>query len=92
MFTDSKQIFDVITRASLTTEKTLMIDIAATREAYYRNEISNVNLVSGDVNPADVLTKPGFCDALFNLIVTGFDNKPILQWIYRIKEDRDLGF
>lgn len=33
LMTDSKQIFDVITKATHTTEKRLMIDIAARREA-----------------------------------------------------------
>eukprot|EP00170_Pyropia_yezoensis_P001383 contig_6114_g1387 len=39
--TDSKQLFDVITRASHTTEKRLMIDIAAAGEAYNCSEITN---------------------------------------------------
>lgn len=34
MLTDSKQIFDVITRATHTSEKSLMIDIFAARQAY----------------------------------------------------------
>ena len=46
MLTGSLQMFDVITKASYTSEKRLMIDVAATREAYGRDEISNVGLVS----------------------------------------------
>ena len=45
MPTDSKQMFDVITRASHTTKKRLMIDVAAARDAYNEHEISNVGLV-----------------------------------------------
>ena len=38
MLTDSKQIVDVITKASQTTERMMMIDIAGAREAYSREE------------------------------------------------------
>ena len=41
MFTDSKQLFDVLTKASYPTEKRLMIDIASVRESYNTFEISN---------------------------------------------------
>eukprot|EP00170_Pyropia_yezoensis_P004074 contig_16768_g4085 len=34
MLTDWKQMFDVVIRASHITEKRLMIDVAAAREAY----------------------------------------------------------
>lgn len=45
MFTGSKQLFDVITKSSSTTEMHLMIDVAAVREAYHLFEISKVILV-----------------------------------------------
>ena len=64
MLTDSKQTFDVMTRATHTTEKRLMIDIAAAREAYNRHEISNVGLVKSEHNIAEGLTKPSLCPAL----------------------------
>ncbi len=60
MFTDSKQLFDVITRASHTTKKRLMTDIAAARKAYGRHEMSNFGLSAGEDNIADGLTKPAF--------------------------------
>lgn len=64
MFTDSKQLFEVITRASNTTENHLMIDFAAASETYNTFEISNVGLVAGTDNPADGLTKSKFCNSL----------------------------
>lgn len=83
MFTDSKQLFDVITRASHTTEKRLMVEITAARESYNRYEISTVGLVAGDVNPADGLTKPGICKPLNELLETSIDSTVVSQWIYR---------
>ncbi len=77
--TDSKQMFDVITRGSRTTEKRLMIDVAAAREAYNRHEIFNV---AGEDNLADGLTKPSFCHALNHVLRTGFDKTPVVQWIH----------
>ena len=51
--TDSLQMFDVVTKASSTTERRLMIDIAAARESYTREEISTVGLVLSEHNIAD---------------------------------------
>ncbi len=57
MFTDSKQLFDVLTTAAHTTEKRLMVKIMVAREAYNRIEISNVRLVPGRSNPANGFKK-----------------------------------
>ncbi|CDF33317.1 unnamed protein product [Chondrus crispus] len=83
MRTDSKQMFDVIMKASHTSERRLMIDIAAAREAYNENEISNVGLVRSEHNVADGLTKPKYCKALESLLRTGKDENPVEQWIIR---------
>ena len=85
MYTDSKQLFDVITKAAHTTEKSLMVEIMAAREAYNRHEISNVGLVSGDSNPADGLTKPEICTQLDDILYMGKDYAKGTQWIYRIE-------
>lgn len=89
MLTDSKQMFDVITRASHTTEKRLMIDVAAAREAYNRGEISNVGLVRSEHNVVDGLTKPGFCAAVDRVLRTGMDPHPVAQWIIRSPTNPD---
>ena len=83
LLTDSKQMFEVITKASHTSERRLMIDTAAAREAYNRGEISNVGLVLSKHNIADGLTKPGYCRAISDLITTGCDRSPVEQWIVR---------
>lgn len=79
MFTDSKQLFDVITKSSHASEKRLMIEITAARQVYERHEISNVGLVAGTENPADELTKPGRCTPLETLMKTGIDQTAASQ-------------
>jgi Reverse transcriptase (RNA-dependent DNA polymerase) len=64
ILTDSKSLFDVITKSSSTSERRLMIDITAVREAYFKQEISDVGFVRTKNNPADAFTKVGKCDAL----------------------------
>lgn len=57
MVTNSKQIFDVITHASHTTEKPSLVGLDGVREAYGNFEISNIGLVAGSPNLADRLTQ-----------------------------------
>ena len=82
--TDSKQMFHVITKARHTTERKLMIDIAAARESYTCGEISNLGLVLSEDNVADGLTKPGICETHHNLILFGTNELKVKQWIIRI--------
>ena len=83
ILTDSLQMFDVISKASSTTERRLIIDIVAAREAYNRQEISNVGLVLSEHNIADGLTKIKPNKALDQLLKTGIDSNPVQQWVIR---------
>lgn len=56
MFTDSDSLFKTIVQSTTTTERRLMIDIEAAREAYGRQEISDVGWIRSEDNPADGLT------------------------------------
>ena len=78
MLTDSKSLFDVITKNSSTTEKRLMIDIASARESYGRLEISNIGLVRSEHNIADAMTKPKKCAALNYVVTDGKLAHPIV--------------
>jgi len=80
---DSMQLFEVITRGSHPTEKRLIIDIAAAREAYDRRELSNVGLVASANNPADGLTKVEARPALDALLLTGSNHASVEQWVVR---------
>eukprot|EP00171_Calliarthron_tuberculosum_P003375 IDg3375t1 len=63
-------LFDIITRNRQTSEKRLMIDIRAAREAYNERDISNIALIESEHNPADALTKIKSNKALSKLLDT----------------------
>ena len=85
MYTDSKSLFDTITRRSQTQEKRLLIDLATVRDAYRSKEISNVAWIRSEYNLADPMTK--HCSNHFlEVIDTGVLDHPVEQWIFRKKE------
>jgi len=81
MFTDSKCIFDTITKLSSVAEKRLLIDITSIREDYSTGVVSNVAHVSSQFNLADPLTKDVNSPLLDQLMETGKLIHPINQWI-----------
>lgn len=83
IFTDSKQIFDAITRGKRTTKKRLMIDIKCAREAYKKFEVSAIGLVRRELNLADGLTKENDNGVLDMLLHTGVDITEVELWIER---------
>jgi hypothetical protein len=62
ILTDSKCLFDVITKASSISERRLMIDITEVRNSYNAQEPSDIGFVRTKYNPADAFTKLGFCE------------------------------
>lgn len=83
MLTDSKQLFDAISKGSSTEERCLLIDIVVAREAYQHGITDHVGLVHSENNVTDGLTKVKFCRALNDVITTGIDKNPVEQWIKR---------
>lgn len=57
MLTYSLSIFKVIVKSTITTEKRILIDIRAAREAYERWEICDVGWFLSEDNIADLMTK-----------------------------------
>ena len=88
MFTDSKCLFDTITKLSKMTEKRLLIDIAALRESYVKGELFNVGHISSEYNLADPLTKKTKSDLLTEVMTCGTVSHPVNQWIiHREREE-----
>eukprot|EP00171_Calliarthron_tuberculosum_P020652 IDg20652t1 len=70
LFTDSKYLFDVISKRSRTSEKRLMLDIAAAREGFCNRIISDIGFVRSKANLADGLTKSMSQAALQRVVST----------------------
>jgi hypothetical protein len=68
MITDSQCHFDVLTRCRYTTERRLMVDIVAAREAYNSQISHNIGLIQGAHNHADDLNKIGGNGALMDSV------------------------
>lgn len=83
MFTDSKSLFDIITKCTSMTEKRLLIDVKAVREAYEKFEVSDVGFVRSENNPADSFTKMRPNDALNRILHFNKSDFKIDQWIVR---------
>ena len=83
VFTDSLSLFDVITKATLTAERRLMIDVAGVKEAYKTRDIHTIGFIRTQYNPADALTKVRPCGALDEVIKSGRLTHPVAQWIKR---------
>ncbi|XP_044715096.1 uncharacterized protein HRG_11364 [Hirsutella rhossiliensis] len=53
----SYSLYECLVKLGTTTEKRLMIDIMALRQAYEQREITNIRWINGADNPADAMTK-----------------------------------
>lgn len=57
LLTDSKSLFDVISKGSRTSEKHLMLDFYAAREVYRSKYIYNMGFIRSENNVSNSLTK-----------------------------------
>lgn len=80
MLTDSLHMLNIVTRASHTTEKPLVIDVASAREACKRIAILNVRFLNSENNVAARLTMPRPCAALDAVLQRGEESSPVRQW------------
>jgi hypothetical protein len=83
ILTDSLSLFDVITKATTTAEKRLMIDLCLVQQAYECSEVDTIGFVRSEYNPADVLTKITRCAVLERILSTANLLHPVEQWIER---------
>lgn len=74
-------MFDVVSKGSLTSEKTFTLNIAATREGVREKVISDVGFVRTSNNLAGGLTKSMFQATLRHDLYTGLFEARIERWI-----------
>ncbi|KAM4063754.1 cwf18 domain containing protein [Hirsutella rhossiliensis] len=75
--TDSYSLYECLVKLGTTTEKRLMIDIMALRQAYESRDIAEIRWVNGADNPADAMTKASPNSALTQFIS---DNQLNVRW------------
>lgn len=83
LLTDSKCLFDVISKGSKTSEKRLMLDIAVAREQFRVADVSDIGLVRSEDNLADGLTKSMQQAALRDCVASGTIRTNPVQTIIR---------
>ena len=77
LLTDRKSLFDVISKGSKTSEKRIMLDIAAARKGLMDKVISDIAFVRCSLNIADGLAKAMKQRSLQQVLMTGrIDLKP----------------
>lgn len=81
--TDSDSLFKVVNQSSNTTERRLMIDLQATREAYNERKIDNMGWIKSCGNLADGLTKLNKPELIQHTMRTGKLQTFADQWVIR---------
>ena len=83
MLVDSKQLFQSISHGTRTKEKRLMIDLAASKQAFNRKEITDLGLVRTNHMLADCFTKVMKPTQLVDAMKSGILDHAIENWIVR---------
>ena len=86
LLTDNKSLFDVISKGSRTSEKRIMLDIAAAREGFRDHVISDIGFVRSNHNLADGLTKHMSQASLIQAMRSCHVDINPEQWIIRPKQ------
>lgn len=73
IYVDSKSLFGIMVKKSITTENQLTTDLLAFKVAYQLHKVSNIGLTSSQYNPIDNLTNIEENRAIATFIET---NKP----------------
>ena len=90
MFTDSKCLFDTITKLTSISEKRLLIDVAALRQSYVNGELFNIGHISSTYNLADPLTKRTNSKLLDEVMQNGVLEHPVNQCIVHHADKRGV--
>lgn len=86
LLTDSKSLFDVISKGSQTSSNRTILDIAASREVFRDKFISDIGFVRSCNNFSDGLTKSMIQATLRKVVSFGQIEVKTDQWIVRSVE------
>ncbi|KAM4062780.1 hypothetical protein HRG_007600 [Hirsutella rhossiliensis] len=87
--TDSYSLYECLVKLGTTTEKRLMIDIMALRQAYEQRDITSIRWINGADNPADAMTKLSPNGALTRFVNDNEITIRLEGWVQR-KEDMTI--
>lgn len=83
MVTDAASLLNIIIQSSQTSKRSIMIDIAATKEAYERMWMDETRWIRALHNIADALTSPLANKNMDKLIKLGYLRQYVTQWMIR---------
>ena len=83
LLTDTKPLFDIISKSNRTSEKRILLDIRAAREGYENRDVSNIRLARSSANLADGLTEEEMQIEFFHLLKSAKHIVDCEQWILR---------
>jgi hypothetical protein len=81
--TDSRSLYHYLVKLGTTQEKCLIVDVMCIREAYKRQDITEVKWVDGNTNLADSMTKAKATMSLKHLIDTNKLDITVQEWVER---------
>ena len=90
MFTDSKSLFDTITRLTGLKEKRFLIDVKALRQSHKHNEMFNIGHVLSDRNLADPLSKNSNVADIQDLMETGRHTPHVNEWLITLDDNATI--
>lgn len=79
VLTDSSSLLSVVVHSTKATEKRLMIDHGAAREAFECKDVSKIGCILRELNLADGLTKAKPSSPLYNLMLIHMFDREVLQ-------------
>ena len=83
ILTDSKSMFEIISKGCRTSNKRTISDICAAKQACRAQEASNIGFVRSSHNLADGLTNPKVLAVLYHLLTPVYHKQRLTQWTIR---------
>lgn len=83
VLTDSSSLFSVVVKSTITTEKRLMNDLHARKEAFERKDLTEIGWIRRELNFGDGLKNLKQSGPLTNFLATHTLDNEVIQWVVR---------